>query len=251
MRKKIIAANFKMNKTLNEALEYFERLKKLTKDFDQAEIIVAVPDLLLKSSLEVVKGSNIKLSAQNVHWEDKGAFTAETSPLTLKDLGIDHTLIGHSERRKMFCETDETVNKRLKNAIKNDLNVILCIGETLKEREDDKTFDVVKRQITEGLKDINKEQMKNVSIAYEPVWAIGTGRSATAIQAEEVHGEIRKIIKELYDDKVSENLRILYGGSVKPGNIKELMVMENIDGALVGGASLDADTFIKIVKYKD
>jgi triosephosphate isomerase len=251
MRKPLIAANFKMNKTLKEAIDYFNEFKELTRNENNSEIVIAVPSLLLHPILKIVENTNIKLSAQNVHWEDSGAFTGETSPLTLKDMGIPYTVLGHSERRQMFCETDETVNKRLLNALKNGLKVIFCIGESLFEREENKTIEKINKQITDGLKNVSKDMMKNIAIAYEPIWAIGTGKTATPEQAQEVHKEIRKILSKMFNENIADETRILYGGSVKPANIKELMNQNDIDGALVGGASLKTDSFIKIVKYYD
>ncbi len=250
MRTPLIAANFKMNKTVSEAIEYFNEFKKLTVDVNDVEIVVATPNILLYPLVDIVKETNINLSAENVHWENSGAFTGETSPATLKDMGVNYTVLGHSERREMFCETNETVNKRLHNALKNGVKAIFCIGETLSEREENKTIEKVTTQIKEGFKGITSEMMKNIAIAYEPIWAIGTGKTATSQQAQEVHAEIRKILAEMFNDNVAQSTRILYGGSVKPANVKELMAMEDIDGALVGGASLKPESFIQIVKFK-
>ena len=249
MRTPLIAANFKMNKTVSEARAYFNELKGLTTDVKDVEIVVATPSILLHPMVELVKGTNINLSAENVHWADNGAFTGETSAATLKDLGVNYTVLGHSERREMFAETNETVNNRLKNSLKNKLNVIFCIGETLEERKSEKTIEKVKTQITEGFKDITVEDMKSISIAYEPIWAIGTGVTASKEQAQEVHAEIRLILKDLFNEDVAQATRILYGGSVKPANVKELMNQTDIDGALVGGASLEASSFINIIKF--
>jgi len=249
MRTPLIAANFKMNKTVSEATAYFNELKGLTKNVKDVEIVVATPSILLHPMIELVKGTNINLSAENVHWADNGAFTGETSAATLKDMGVNYTVLGHSERREMFAETNETVNNRLKNSLKNDLTIIFCIGETLEERKSEKTIEKVKTQITEGFKDITAEDMKNISIAYEPIWAIGTGVTASKEQAQEVHAEIRLILKDLFNEDVAQATRILYGGSVKPANVKELMSQTDIDGALVGGASLEASSFINIIKF--
>ena len=249
MRLPLIAANFKMNKTVSEAIEYFTEFKKLTSDVKDVEIVVATPSILLYPLVEIVKDTNINLSAENVHWADNGAFTGETSAVALKDLGINYTVLGHSERREMFNETNETVNKRLKNSLKNDLKVIFCIGETLAEREGEKTIEKVTSQIKEGLKDISIDNMKDISIAYEPIWAIGTGVTASKEQAQDVHAEIRNILKGLFNEDVANATRILYGGSVKPANVKELMAQKDIDGALVGGASLNPESFIEIVKF--
>ena len=250
MRIPLIAANFKMNKTVTEAIDYFNEFKKLTKDVKDVDIVVATPNILLYPLVDIVKDTNINLSAENVHWADNGAFTGETSAKTLKDLGVNYTILGHSERRQMFCETNETVNKRLHNSLKNGVKVIFCIGETLSEREENKTIEKVSSQITEGFKNITTEMMKDIAIAYEPIWAIGTGKTASSQQAQEVHAEIRKILAKLFNEEVAQNTRILYGGSVKPANIKELMSQNDIDGALVGGASLKPESFIQIVKFK-
>jgi len=249
MRTPLIAANFKMNKTVSEATSYFNELKGLTKDVKDVEIVVATPSILLYPMVELIKGTNINLSAENVHWADNGAFTGETSAATLKDMGVNYTVLGHSERREMFAETNETVNMRLKNSLKNKLNVIFCIGETLEERKSEKTIEKVKTQIIEGFKDITVEDMKSISIAYEPIWAIGTGVTASKEQAQEVHAQIRVILKDLFNKDVAQATRILYGGSVKPANVKELMSQTDIDGALVGGASLEASSFINIIKF--
>lgn len=249
MRTPLIAANFKMNKTVSEATAYFNELKGLTKNVKDVEIVVATPSILLHPMIELVKGTNINLSAENVHWADNGAFTGETSAATLKDMGVNYTVLGHSERREMFAETNETVNNRLKNSLKNDLTVIFCIGETLEERKSEKTIEKVKTQITEGFKDITAEDMKSISIAYEPIWAIGTGVTASKEQAQEVHAEIRLILKDLFNEDVAQATRILYGGSVKPANVKELMSQTDIDGALVGGASLQATSFTEIINF--
>jgi triosephosphate isomerase len=196
----------------------------------------------------MLSDSNITLGAQDVHWEEKGAFTGEVSPLMLKDIGVRYVVIGHSERRTYFGETNETVNKKLRASLKIGLLPIMCVGERLEEREAGKTFDVVKNHVEEGLKGISKDEVLKVVIAYEPVWAIGTGKTATPEQAEEVHKYIRELLHKMFNATVAENLRIQYGGSVKPENIKELIEQEDIDGALVGGASLKIEQFVPIVK---
>jgi triosephosphate isomerase len=198
-----------------------------------------------------LEGSSIQLAAQNLFWEEKGAFTGEVAPLMLKEVGCHYVILGHSERRQFFGETDGTVNRKIKATLSQGLKVIFCIGETLKEREEGKTFAVIERQVPEGLKDIRKEEMRNIVVAYEPVWAIGTGKTATPEQAEEVHRFIRKKLVELYSKEIAEGVRIQYGGSVTPENIKGLMAQENIDGALVGGASLKSETFSKIVRFRE
>lgn len=249
MRKPVIAGNFKMYKTINETIDYAKQFTDAVKDVTNVEIVIAPQALNILSITEVLKGTNIQISAQNVHWEDEGAFTGENSAKTLKSIGVNWTIIGHSERREYFSETDETVNKRIKNALKNNLKVIFCIGETLQERKDNLTLTKVQRQIEKGLEGITIEQLKSIVIAYEPIWAIGTGVTATKEQAQEVHFTIRQLLTEKFGKDISENMNILYGGSVKPNNIKELMSQPDIDGALVGGASLTVDSFKQIVKY--
>ncbi len=249
MRKPVIAGNFKMYKTINETIDYAKQFIDAVKDVTKVEIVIAPQALNILSITEVLKDTNIQISAQNVHWEDEGAFTGENSAKTLKSIGVNWTIIGHSERREYFNESDETVNKRIKNALKNNLKVIFCIGETLQERKDNLTLTKVQRQIEKGLEGITIEQLKSIVIAYEPIWAIGTGVTATKEQAQEVHFTIRQLLTEKFGKDISENMNILYGGSVKPNNIKELMSQPDIDGALVGGASLTVDSFKQIVKY--
>ncbi|MBN2693344.1 triose-phosphate isomerase [bacterium] len=249
MRKLLIAANFKMYKTISEAKEYMNRFLPLVKNVSDVDIVLAGQAILLPLMVELADGSNVEISAQNIHWEDEGAYTGELSSKTAKSFGLTYTILGHSERREYFGETDETVNKRLKNALKNGLKTIFCIGETLSERESGKTFEKVEKQVKEGFKDIAVEDLKNISIAYEPIWAIGTGVTATPEQAQEVHEYIRKLLSTIYSKEIADSFRILYGGSVKPENAKELMEKADIDGALVGGASLDPEKFHKIVLH--
>jgi triosephosphate isomerase len=246
-----IAGNWKMNKTIGEALDLVRELKKGISGVKEVEVAVAPPFTALYAVHKVLEGSSIRLAAQNLYWEEKGAFTGEVSPLMLKEVGCYYVILGHSERRQLFGETDETVNRRIKAAIIQGLKVIFCIGETLKEREDGKTFSVIERQVEGGLKGLGDQEMENMVIAYEPVWAIGTGKTATPEQAEEVHRFIRGKLAKLYSREVSEEIRIQYGGSVTPENIKGLMNQPNIDGALVGGASLKAESFSKIVRFKE
>jgi triosephosphate isomerase len=246
-----IAGNWKMNKTVGEALDLVRQMKASLQDVQGVEVAVAPPFTALYAVSKKLEGSFIRLAAQNLYWEEKGAFTGEVSPLMLKEVGVHYVILGHSERRQFFGEVDETVNRRIKAALGQALKVIFCIGETLKERDEGKTFSVIERQAMGGLKDIQEEEMKKVVIAYEPVWAIGTGKTATPQQAEEVHRFIRERLEKLYSRKVAEEVRIQYGGSVTPENIKGLMDQENIDGALVGGASLKADTFSKIVRFEE
>ncbi len=240
-----------MNKTVGEALELVKALKPSLSGIEGIEVAIAPPFTALYAVRQELKGSSIQLAAQNLFWEDKGAFTGEVSPLMLKEVGCQYVIIGHSERRQYFGETDETVNRKIKAAIRCDLKVIFCIGETLKEREEGRTLSMVEKQLVEGLRGIEEEAMEKIVIAYEPVWAIGTGRTATPEQAGEVHRSIREKIEGLYSKRISEKIRIQYGGSVTPENIKALMAEPGIDGALVGGASLQAETFTRIVRFKE
>jgi triosephosphate isomerase len=246
-----MAGNWKMNKTVGEALDLVRELKASLSGVKAVEIAVAPPFTALYAIHKELEGSPIHLAAQNLYWEEKGAFTGEISPLMLKEIGCHYVILGHSERRQFFGETDETVNRRVKAALVQGLKVIFCIGEILKEREEGKTFSVIERQVEGGLKGLGDQEMKNMVVAYEPVWAIGTGKTATPEQAEEVHRFIRGKLEKLYSREVSEEIRIQYGGSVTPENIRGLMNQPNIDGALVGGASLKADSFSKIVRFKE
>jgi triosephosphate isomerase len=246
-----IAGNWKMNKTVKEAIDLVRELKATISGVKGVEVAVAPPFTALYAVRKELEGSTIRLAAQNLYWEEKGAYTGEISPPMLKEVGCDYIIIGHSERRQFFGETDETVNRRIKAALTQGLEVIFCIGETLKEREEGKTFSVIERQLEGGLKGLGDQEMRNMVIAYEPVWAIGTGKTATPEQAEEVHRFIRTKIEKLYSRGISEGIRIQYGGSVTPENIKGLMNQANIDGALVGGASLKAESFSKIVRFKE
>ncbi|HMK76483.1 MAG TPA: triose-phosphate isomerase [Thermodesulfobacteriota bacterium] len=246
-----IAGNWKMNKTVGEAVDLVRELQEAISGVKEVEVAVAPPFTALYAVRRELEGSRIRLAAQNLYWEEKGAFTGEISPLMLKEVGCDYVIIGHSERRQYFGETDETVNRRIKAALAQGLKVIFCIGETLKEREEGRTFLVIERQIEGGLKGLGDNEMRDIVIAYEPVWAIGTGKTATPEQAEEVHRFIRGKVEKLYSRKVSEEMRIQYGGSVTPENIKGLMNQPNIDGALVGGTSLKAESFSKIVRFKE
>lgn len=249
MRKPIIAGNWKMYKTVQESVSTLNDLKPKISGISDREIVMCPVFTCLKSVCDTAKGSNIKIGAQDLFWEEKGAFTGEISANQVKDTGCTYVIIGHSERRQFFHETNETVGKKLLAALKAGLTPIACIGETLSERDSGKTFAVNEKQIREGLGVLSQEQVKSIVIAYEPVWAIGTGKVATPAQAEEVHIYIRKTIAGMFGQDVADVLRILYGGSVKPENISELMEQKNIDGALVGGASLEADSFAKIIKY--
>jgi triosephosphate isomerase len=238
-----------MNMTATQARDLASKLVPLVAGVKDRDIVLGPPFTSLPAVAETIKGSNIGLSAQNLHWEDKGAFTGEVSAEMLLDLGCRYVIIGHSERRQYFGETDETVNRKAKQALRKGLLPILCVGETLAEREAGKLNDIIGRQVTGGLKDLSADDMKKVIIAYEPVWAIGTGRTATPEQANEVHALIRQKVKGLYSADIAESLRIQYGGSVTPDNISTLMAMPDIDGALVGGASLKPESFAALVKF--
>jgi triosephosphate isomerase len=226
-----------------------EVVAKAAKDLD-VEVGIAPTLAAMAAVAKSLKGSAVRLMAQNIHWEDKGAFTGEVSAPMVKDLGCTHVIIGHSERRQFFGETDETVNKRLRAAFKHGLTPVMCIGETLAEREAGQTLKVLEKQVKGGLNGIGKTEAQTIVIAYEPVWAIGTGKTATADQAQEAHAFIRKLLFGLYDRDTADAVRIQYGGSVKPDNVKELMNMPDIDGALVGGASLKAESFIPIMRFR-
>ena len=247
MRKKIIAGNWKMNKNHNEAVELINTLKSGI-DTDKSDVVVCVPFVDLMSVSEAIKGTNINLGAQNMHFEESGAYTGEIAPSMLKELGVKYVIIGHSERRAYFGETDEVVNKKVKKALEHDIVPILCVGETLEERELDITIELVRVQVKKAFAGISKEDAKKVVIAYEPIWAIGTGKVATKEQAEEVCAEVRKVVAEVYGQEVADVIRIQYGGSVTGDSANELFNMPNIDGGLVGGASLKED-FIKVVNY--
>lgn len=248
MRKPIIAGNWKMNKTIKESLDMIEELKSYDLD-KNVEKVLCVPFLSLKDMKKACEGTDIKIGAQNMHWEESGAFTGEVSPIMLKELDIDYVIIGHSERRLYFNETDETVNKKVLKALEYNINPIMCVGETLEEKEAGNEKEVVKNQIVKGLKDVPSEEMEKIVVAYEPIWAIGTGKTASSDDANEMIGYIRQIIEEIYNNDVKEKVRIQYGGSVKPSNVSELMKKEEIDGALVGGASLNAQDFKDLVNY--
>jgi len=249
-RKPILAGNWKMNMTATQARELASKLAPLVSGAKDREVVLGPPFTSIAAVADAIKGTNMVLAAQNLHWEDKGAFTGEISADMLLDSGCKYVIIGHSERRQYFGETDETVNKRMKQALKKGLLPILCVGETLAEREAGKLNEVIGRQITGGLRDISADDMKKVVIAYEPVWAIGTGKTATPEQANEVHALIRSKVRSLYTADIAEGVRIQYGGSVTPENVSQLMGMSDIDGALVGGASLKPESFAGIVNFK-
>ena len=245
MRKRLVAGNWKMNKTPSETRAFIKELGPLVKEA-KCDVVLCVPAVDLIPAVEAAKGSRIKIGAENMHFEEKGAFTGEISPAMLTDAGAKYVILGHSERREMFAETNEGVNKKALKAIEHGLIPIICCGETLTQREQGITVDHIRQQIRIAYLGIPKEAVKNTVIAYEPIWAIGTGKVATTEQAEEVCGAIRKLIAELYDRKTAGQIRILYGGSVAPSNAKELFEQPDIDGGLVGGASLKSD-FAKVV----
>ena len=246
MRKAIIAGNWKMNNTASEGVALVKAIAPLVKDAT-CDVVVCVPAIDIPAVSEALKGTNIMLGAENVHFAEKGAYTGEISAAMLKEYGVKYVIIGHSERRQYFGETDETVNKRTLTALKAGLTPIVCVGETLEERETGKTEEVLYRQIKEGLNGV--EDITALVVAYEPVWAIGTGKTATAAQANETIGFIRKTLGELFCERCAAKVRIQYGGSMNAGNCKELMAQEEIDGGLIGGASLKANDFATIVNY--
>ncbi len=250
MRRTIIAGNWKMNNDVEESLKLAESLKKLSKDFDKnVDVLICPVFTSLYAVKEALNGSGIKIGAQNMHFEEKGAYTGEISPIMLKNMGIEYVIIGHSERRQYFNETDETVNKKLKSALKYGIIPILCVGETLEQRESKIEKETVKNQVVKAFENIEPSDAVKIIVAYEPIWAIGTGKNATNEQANEMTSFIRKCISEIYDRELSEKVIIQYGGSVKAGNAKEILSQPDIDGALVGGASLKADEFLKIINY--
>lgn len=248
MRRKVIAGNWKMNMLPNEAMEYIDSLSKLVKDSEN-EVILCVPYTDLFYCLMSAQDTNIKIGAQNMHFAENGAYTGEISGKMLKSIGVEYVIIGHSERRQYFNETDETVNKKIKAAFENELKPIVCVGETLEQRESGKTESIITSQTRLALEGLTEEQVKNTIIAYEPIWAIGTGKTATSEDANNSIKAIRAEIKRLYGDDVADEVIIQYGGSVKSSNAKELFSTSDIDGGLVGGASLKPDEFSKIVNY--
>lgn len=249
MRKKVVAGNWKMNNDLSESVNLISGIKNVTAGNElNAEVIICPPFTSLETASTLIKDTNVKLGAQNMSFEDSGAFTGEISASMLKSVGCEYVILGHSERRTIFGENDETINKKIKKALSAGLKPIFCIGETLDQRENGTTKDVIEAQVRNGLVGITAEELSLIIVAYEPVWAIGTGKTATPEQAQEVHEFIRGLIKELYSVDSAENLTIQYGGSVKPDNAKELLSQPDIDGALVGGACLKADSFFEIIK---
>jgi triosephosphate isomerase (TIM) len=249
MRRKVMAANWKMYKTPDHTRDFFRDFLPLVSGHTRDEIVVCPSFLDLPAALEAAKGSNVAIGAQNVHWKEEGAFTGETSAPQLLALGVKHVIIGHSERRQYFGETDDTVNLRLKTALEAGFTPICCVGEVLEEREAGMTDDVLRRQCVRAFHAISAKKAAKLVVAYEPVWAIGTGKTATPELAAEAHAVIRREATEIFGVEFAAKLRILYGGSVKPDNVSSLMAQEEIDGALVGGASLDPASFAKVVKY--
>jgi triosephosphate isomerase (TIM) len=247
MRHPFIAGNWKMFKTVHETVVYVKEFRSLVKDIEGVEIVVAPPFTAVHAAVEAARNSNIGVSAQNLHWEREGAFTGEVSGPMIKEAGAEYVIIGHSERRTLFGETDQTVNRKTGAAVAAGLVPIVCIGETLAEREKGETLAVLDRQIKAGLDGITGEQVGALVIAYEPVWAIGTGRTATAAQAQEAHAHIRQRLRQWFGAPAADECHVIYGGSVKPDNTKDLISQPDVDGALVGGASLDIKSFFEIV----
>ncbi len=250
LRRPLIAGNWKMFKTGPEAVETTDRLVKLLSTTIDVDVMIAPPFTALALVSDMLKKTPISLGAQNLFWEAEGAYTGEISASMLVSAGCRYVIVGHSERRQYFGETDETVNKKIKAAIKNDLIPVMCIGESETERESKETFSVLDRQVQKGLKGFSADEMETLVIAYEPIWAIGTGKTATADQAQEIHLFLRAMLGKKFGNKLAKSLRILYGGSVKSDNITDLMRMPDIDGALIGGASLEPETFSKIVQFQ-
>lgn len=248
MRKPIIAGNWKMNKTLGEALSFVEAVKNEVPANTKVDSAICAPALFLGQLVNEVEGTDVKVGAQNMHFEENGAFTGEVSPVALEDLKVDYVILGHSERREMFNETDEAVNKKTQAAFKHNLVPIVCVGETLEQRENNETKQLVADQVEKALAGLTEEQVKTTVIAYEPIWAIGTGKSSTAADANEVCAHIRQVVAEKHSQAAADAIRIQYGGSVKPENIKEYMAQSDIDGALVGGASLEPQSFLALLE---
>lgn len=248
MRKPIIAGNWKMNKTLPEAVEFIQEIKGSIPSNENVDAVICAPALFLGQLVELTDGTDVKIGAQNMHFEKSGAFTGEISPVALENIGVKYVVLGHSERREFFNETDEAVNQKAIAAFENGLTPIVCCGETLEQRENGETNDFVATQVTKALQGLTPDQLKSTVVAYEPIWAIGTGKSSTSADANEVCAHIRKVVSEQFSKEVAESIRIQYGGSVKPENIKEYMAQSDIDGALVGGASLEAQSFLQLLE---
>lgn len=251
VRTPIIAGNWKMNMNPEQTVEFVKAVKDKLPKATEVESVIAAPAVDLPALLENAKGSELKVAAENCYFEDEGAFTGETSPKVLKEMGVDYVIIGHSERRDYFHETDEDINKKAHAIFNNGMTPIVCCGESLETREAGKAEEWVEAQVKAALKDLTAEQVSNLVIAYEPIWAIGTGKTATSDQAEEICAVVRKTVADLYDQDVADKVRIQYGGSVKPANVKELMAKPNIDGGLVGGASLVPESYLELVNFND
>jgi len=250
MRKLLIAGNWKMNKTPAESVEFVKQLTENTKKYEDRDILICPPFTSIPLVSDAINGGGIKLGAQNMYFEEEGAFTGEISPKMLKEINVEYVLCGHSERRNIFGESNETINKKIKKVLEYEMIPILCIGENLNERESGETFNIIQKQLDICLTNLSENINKKVVIAYEPVWAIGTGKTASPSQAEEVHIFIRDYVKKNFTEEIGENLIILYGGSVKSDNVDSIMAEQDIDGVLVGGASLKIDSFLRIIDYK-
>ncbi|MEG9295688.1 triose-phosphate isomerase [Mangrovibacillus sp. Mu-81] len=248
MRKPIIAGNWKMHKTASEAKTFTEEVKGLVPDTDKIDSVICAPALFLENLVEQTKDTKVEIGAQTMHFEESGAFTGEVSPAALADLGVKYVIIGHSERREMFNETDDSVNKKTLAAFKHNLTPIVCVGESLEQRENNETKDLVGSQVKQALTGLTEDQVKQTVIAYEPIWAIGTGKSSTAEDANEVCAHIRQVVASEFSQSAADSVRVQYGGSVKPNNIKEYMAQSDIDGALVGGASLEPQSFLQLLE---
>lgn len=249
-RRALMAGNWKMHMNVVDGCRLAADVAKACEAVTDRDVLLAPPFTILSEVSHVLTNTSVILSSQNVCWEEKGAFTGEISPTMLKDAGASAAIVGHSERRQIFGESDAMINTRVKGALSFDILTILCIGETLEEREAGRTFAVLEEQVRKGLDGVAGDQMEKVVLAYEPVWAIGTGKTASNEQAQEAHFFIRELIEKMYEKKIADRIRILYGGSVKPGNVDELMAQADIDGALVGGAALDAESFGRIINFK-
>ncbi|MDY0408858.1 triose-phosphate isomerase [Virgibacillus soli] len=248
MRKNVIAGNWKMNKVSQEVTQFVDEIVSKIPTSENVEAIVCAPFPYLAKLVEQTEGTALKVSAQNMHFENEGAFTGEVSPIMLKDIGVTHVVLGHSERREYFAETDETVNKKVHAAFNHGLTPIVCVGETLEQREANETKAHVEKQVKQAILGLTEAQVAETIIAYEPIWAIGTGKTASSADANEVCAHIRQVINEVTSEKTAQEVVIQYGGSVKPANVDELLAQSDIDGALVGGASLEADSFLQLVE---
>jgi len=249
MRKTIIAGNWKMHKDVNEAIQFADGLKRNYSNKNKAGVLICAPSTHLFAINHILKDTEVAIGSQNMHQEEKGAYTGEISADMIKSVGCEYVLIGHSERREYFNESNELLNKKIKLALAKGLSPVYCVGEKLEHRENDQTFNIIEAQVKEGLNGLSKEEIKSLVLAYEPVWAIGTGKTATPEQANEVHSFIRSLLQSLTDAETAGSISILYGGSVKPDNVTELMKKLDIDGALVGGASLEVDSFLKLINF--